>query len=62
MLEHKIATIYAAQYKPTLAYGSQPSRLGCGGSFQTTDRSIQLSFGLNPNRPSRPFLVLWHAY
>ena len=55
VLQARIATIYAG-YGRGFAYGSEPALLGCTGIFRSRSGDAELTFGLDPNRPSRLFL------
>lgn len=56
-LEQRIRARLAAIYDPDVKYGSIPAR-PCTGSFRARGIRRQLTFGLSPYRPSRPFVFL----
>jgi hypothetical protein len=56
-LQRQIQTIYSSAYRPFFAYGADP-RLGCMGTFRDRASRAGISFGLNPYRPSRPYLTM----
>jgi hypothetical protein len=60
-LERRISSTYSSRYDLTVGYGAQPSR-GCIGVFRNERRTVELTLGIDPHRPSRPFLVLSHGY
>ena len=56
-LQRGIAKTYSGYTRP-FAYGSEPALLGCSGIFRTRNGARELTFGLDPTRPSRLFLRL----
>jgi hypothetical protein len=56
-LERAIESTYRTEYRLYLGYGSD-ARLGCTGSFRDRGSRAGLAFGLDPHRPSRPYLVI----
>lgn len=55
------ARSYESRYRLASGYGTSPFLVGqlqCGGSFHAKIGSKAIDFGLNPNRPSRPYLVI----
>jgi hypothetical protein len=56
-LERAIRSTYGGRYRLYLGYGSD-ARLGCTGSFRDRGSRAGLAFGLDPHRPSRPYLVI----
>jgi hypothetical protein len=56
-LQEQLQATYDSIYRPVFRYGSDP-RLGCTASFRDRASRAGISFGLNPYRPSRPYLTL----
>jgi hypothetical protein len=58
-LEQAIKRTYGATLRVFISYGSNPNRLfGCVAVMKQRDAASGISFGLNPYRPSRPFLYI----
>jgi len=60
-LQRAFARNYGWRYRLTSGYGSSTFLVGqlqCGGSFHAKIGPKAIDFGLNPNRPSRPYLVI----
>lgn len=60
-LQRLLVRTYGAHYRLSARYGSSPFLVGqlqCGGSFHAKIGSTAIDFGLNPSRPSRPYLVI----
>jgi hypothetical protein len=55
-LQQLVQTTYASRYRLALGYGS--NQLACSGTFRERTSAAGFSFGLNPNRPSRPYVVI----
>jgi hypothetical protein len=60
-LQRRIQAAYGSSYDLEVGYGADPAR-GCNAEFASGNRRVRISFGLYPRRPSRPSLVLRHAY
>jgi hypothetical protein len=56
-LQRRLRAAYGRRYELDLPYGSDPSR-GCVAVLRTPSRNAELTIGISPYRPSRPFLVL----
>jgi hypothetical protein len=56
-LKHAITRIYADTYRVYLGYGSNPS-FGCTATLPRRDGPSGITIGLNPYRPSRPYLTI----
>lgn len=56
-LQRNVARAYPG-YTRAFAYGSEPALLGCSAVFRTHNDARELTFGLDPRRPSRLFLRL----
>ena len=56
-LQQEIRATYGSVYRPFFAYGADP-RLGCIATFRDRASRAGISFGLNPFRPSRPYLMM----
>jgi hypothetical protein len=56
-LQEQIRTTYGSVYRPFFGYGADP-RLGCIATFRDRASRAGISFGLNPYRPSRPYLTM----
>ena len=56
-LQRDVSRTYPG-YARAFAYGSEPALLGCSGVLRTRDGARELTFGLDPSRPSRLFLRL----
>jgi hypothetical protein len=56
-LQREIRATYGSVYRPFFAYGADP-RLGCIATFRDRASRAGISFGLNPYRPSRPYLTI----
>ena len=56
-LHQQLKTSYPETYRTVFSYGSDP-RLGCVASFRDRGSRAGISFGLNPLRPSRPYLTM----
>ncbi|HEY3185647.1 MAG TPA: hypothetical protein VGJ77_22575 [Gaiellaceae bacterium] len=56
-LQRAIVSAYGGKYRLYLGYGSD-ARLGCTGSFRDRGSRAGIGFGLNPHRPSRPYLSI----
>ena len=56
-LQQQIRATYNSDYRPFFAYGADP-RLGCMATFRDRASRAGISFGLNPYRPSRPYLTM----
>jgi len=60
-LQRLLVRTYGRHYRLTSRYGSSPFLVGqlqCGGSFHAKIGTKAIDFGLNPSRPSRPYLVI----
>jgi hypothetical protein len=60
-LQRRIQAAYGSRYELEHGYGSVPA-FGCVGEFASRNRRVKISFGLIPQRPSRPFFVFSHGY
>ena len=56
-LQQKISSTYGTSYRLRRAYGSDPL-VGCSGTFLDRSSPAGISFGVDPHRPSRPFLTI----
>jgi hypothetical protein len=56
-LQHAIARTYGATYRVFLSYGSNP-QIGCAAVLPGRGGPSGISLGLDPARPSQPYLVL----
>lgn len=56
-LQQQIDATYGSIYRPFFAYGADP-RLGCIATFRDRAGRAGISLGLDPYRPSRPFLTM----
>ena len=56
-LQRKIEHAYGSRYRTFLGYGSNPQR-GCTATLKSRGAASGISFGLNPYRPSRPYLTI----
>ena len=56
-LQRKISSTYGTSYRLHRAYGSDPL-VGCSGTFLDRSSPAGISLGVNPHRPSRPFLTI----
>ncbi|MCW2963140.1 MAG: hypothetical protein JWO17_392 [Actinomycetia bacterium] len=54
-LQQLIETTHGNRYRLYLGYGKDPS-LGCTGAFHARSSAAGISFGVNPYRPSRPYI------
>ena len=61
-LQRRITSTYGKSYRLSVAYGSQPNRLGCTGSFQARESANAIVFGVDPTRSGQPFLTLRRPY
>ncbi len=57
VLQHAIERRYGSVYRLYMSYGSVPS-FGCNAILARRGRPSGLGLGLDPYRPSRPFLVI----
>jgi hypothetical protein len=58
-LQTKIAHTYGRQYRIYLRYGSDPGRFrGCTGTALDRRSPRGIAFGIDPYRPSRPYLTI----
>jgi hypothetical protein len=60
-LQRLLMRTYGSHYRLSSSYGTSPFLVGqlqCGGSFHAKIGSKAIDFGLNPNRPSRPYLAI----
>jgi hypothetical protein len=57
VLEQRIEQTYGATYTRRIGYGSQPG-LGCTAAISLRSSTGGLSIGVDPYRPSRPYLEL----
>jgi hypothetical protein len=58
-----MASTHGSNYRLDVAYGSEPNRLGCSGSFQAQGKRLVLAFGITPALSRlRPFLILRSPY
>jgi hypothetical protein len=58
-LQRVFARTYGGRYHLTVGYGSSPFSVGqlqCSGTFGSVAGAAGIDFGLNPYRPSRPFI------
>jgi hypothetical protein len=60
-LQRRIQAAYGSRYGLEFGYGADAAR-GCNAQFASRNRRVSISFGLFPRRPSRPSLVVRHAY
>ncbi len=60
--QRRMASAYGSSYRLDVAYGSEPARLGCTGSFKARGRPLEVVFGVDPTRSGRPFLILRQPY
>jgi hypothetical protein len=60
-LQRRIEAGYGSSYDLEYGYGSVPAR-GCFAEFASKNRRVKISFGLIPQRPSRPYVVFSHGY
>jgi hypothetical protein len=56
-LQRKVSSTYGNSYRLHRGYGSDPL-VGCSGTFLDRSSPAGMSFGVNPHRPSRPFLTI----
>ena len=56
-LQREIEQTYGSRYRTFLGYGSNP-QMGCIATLKSRDAASGISFGLNPYRPSRPYLTI----
>jgi hypothetical protein len=56
-LQARVRSTYGSAYRLRLAYGSNPGA-GCTGTFVSSSGPRGFRFGLNPYRPSRPYLAI----
>ena len=56
-LQRRFASAYGVDYRLRRGYGSDPLR-GCTGSFLDRSSRAGVSFGVDPRRPSRPYLAI----
>ena len=56
-LQRAIARTYGARYRVFLPYGSNP-QIGCAAILPRRDGPSGVSLGMNPLRPSQPYLVI----
>jgi hypothetical protein len=55
-LQQLVQSSYGSRYRLSLGYGSD--QLACTGTFRERTSAAGFSFGLNPYRPSRPYLQI----
>jgi hypothetical protein len=55
-LQQLVQSSYGSRYRLSLGYGS--NQLACTGTFRELTSAAGFSFGLNPYRPSRPYLQI----
>ena len=55
-LQQRFSRVYGTQYRLDLRYGS--GQLQCSGTFRARTNAVGINFGLNPYRPSRPYLEI----
>jgi hypothetical protein len=56
-LQNEIARTYGDTYRTFLSYGSDPN-FGCTATLPERGSPRGLDIGLNPYRPSRPYLTI----
>jgi hypothetical protein len=56
-LQQRIRRSYGTRYRLSLPYGDN-QMLACSGTFRARTDRAGFTFGLNPYRPSRPFLAI----
>ena len=56
-LQQQLSRAYATQYRLDLPYGTA-QQLQCSGTFRARAGAVGINFGLNPHRPSRPYLEI----
>jgi len=56
-LQRAIDSTYGDAYRLYRSYGADPL-VGCGGSYLDRSSPAGISFGINPRRPSRPYLTI----
>jgi Tol biopolymer transport system component len=56
-LQRRIAAAYP-ELEHVFPYGSEPTLLGCTGTFRSRRRAVEVAFGLDPTRRSRTFVRL----
>jgi len=56
-LERTIKNSYGSRYEVVSSYGSAPM-LGCMATLRERTAPAGITFGINPYRPSRPFLQI----
>jgi hypothetical protein len=61
-LERRVAATYGSTYRRVVAYGSELGGLGCGAEFQARHGLVELSFGLQPEASSQPYVTLRRRY
>jgi hypothetical protein len=63
VLQKELQHAYGSRYRLSARYGNSPFSVGqepCTGTFHATTGTAGIEFGLNPHRPSRPYLII-HA-
>jgi hypothetical protein len=60
-LQRRLVATYGDRYRLSSGYGTSPFSVGqlqCSGTFQARLGAGTIDFGLDPHRPSRPYLAV----